>query len=192
MDGKVGALLFNREYFATTPNQDFIPEPPVGDRKVVMRADSFYADGDPILWPQPYNVFNCHHGAIPRPKSLSAHLVIWWEPTHMDFIRLRDPISPIRGLGKLSDSKLGELKSSVSILLSRVQAFMSNLSKSRVPPTLGPMVKMIEHGLARLGSVWTNFRQMAFGVRDVQRCWLDLMAMLDYMEVYKPGWTWLG
>jgi hypothetical protein len=27
---------------------------------------------------------------------------------------------------------------------------------------------------------------MAFGVRDVQRCWLDVMAMLDYMEVYKP------
>jgi hypothetical protein len=99
---------------------------------------------------------------------------------------LRNPTSPIRGLGKLSDSKLGELKSSVSVLLSRVQAFMSNRPKSRAPPTLGPMVKMMEHGLVRLGSVWTNFRQMAFGVRDVQRCWLDLTAMLDYMEVYKP------
>jgi hypothetical protein len=71
-------------------------------------------------------------------------------------------------------------------LLSRVEAFTSNRTKSRAPPTLGPMVKMIEHGLVRLGSVWTNFHQMAFGVRDVQRCWLDLMAMLDYMEVYKP------
>ena len=27
---------------------------------------------------------------------------------------------------------------------------------------------------------------MAFGVRDVQRCWLDLTVMLNYMEVYKP------
>jgi hypothetical protein len=186
MDGKAGALLLDGEYFVTTPNQTFIPEPPVGDRKVFMRADSLYADDDPIRWPQPYNAFSCHHGAIPRPKSLSAHLIIWWEPGRQDFILLESPTSPIRGLGKLSDSKLGELKSSVSILLSRVQAFMSNRSKSRVPPTLGPMVKMIEHGLVRLGSVWTNFRQMAFGVRDVQRCWLDLMAMLDYMEVYKP------
>ena len=151
-----------------------------------MRADSLYADDDPILWPQPYNAFNCHHGAIPMPKSLSAHLIMWWEPTHSDFILLRDPTSPIRGLGKLSDLKLGKLKSSVSVLLSRVQAFMSNTSKSRAPPTLGPLVTMIEHGLVRLGSLWTNFRQMAFGVRDVQRCWLDLMAMLDYMEVYKP------
>jgi hypothetical protein len=48
------------------------------------------------------------------------------------------------------------------------------------------MVKMIEHGLIHLGSVWTNFHQMVFGMRDVQRCWLDVMAMLDYMEIYKP------
>jgi hypothetical protein len=185
-DGKVGALLFGGEYFVTTPNQLFVPEPPLGDRKVVMRADSLYADDDPVLWPQPYNAFNCHHGAIPRPKSLSAHLIMWWEPTHNDFILLRDPTSPIRGLGRLADSRLGELNSSVSVLLSRVQVFMANPSKSRPPPTLGPLVKMIEHGLVRLQSVWTNFRQMAFGVRDVQRCWLELMAMLDYMEVYKP------
>ena len=151
-----------------------------------MRADSLYASDDPILWPQPYNTFNCHHGAIPLFGSLSAHLIIWWEPTREDFIPLRNPASPIRGLGKLSDSKFGELKSSVSALLSRVQAYVSNLSTSWPPPTLGPMVTMIEHGLVRLGSVWTNFRQMAFGVRDVQRCWLDVRAMLDYMEVYKP------
>ncbi|KAF8224766.1 hypothetical protein L208DRAFT_1118728, partial [Tricholoma matsutake] len=82
----------------------FIPEPPAGDRKVMMHANSLYADDDPILWPQPYNAFNCHHGAIPKAKSLSAHLIIWWEPMHEDFIPLRDPASPIWGLGKLSDS----------------------------------------------------------------------------------------
>jgi hypothetical protein len=151
-----------------------------------MRVDGLYADDDPILWPQPYDRFNCHYGAIPSPRSLSTHLIIWWEPTREHFIPLKDPASPIRGLGKLSDSKLGELQSSVAILLSRVQIFLSNQSKSRPPPTLGPMVKMIEHGLVRLGSVWTNFRQMEFGVRDVQRCWLDVRSMLDYMEVYKP------
>jgi hypothetical protein len=186
VDGTIGALLFDGKYFITTPNQTFIPEPPVGNCKVVMRADSLYADDDPTVWPQPYDTFNCHHGAIPTPKSLSAHSIMWWEPTHGEFIPLRDPVSPIRGLGKLLDSKLGDLKSSVSVLLTRVQVYISGSSKARVPSTLGPMVKMIEHGLVRLESVWTNFRQMAFGVRDVQRCWLNLMVMLDYMEVYKP------
>ena len=151
-----------------------------------MCADSFYADDDPILWPQPDNVYNCHHSAIPMLQLLSTHLIIWWEPMHDHFIPLRDPASPIRGLGKLSDSKFGELKSSVTILLSQVQVFMSDLSKSQPPPTLGPMVKIIEHGLIHLGSVCTNFHQMEFGMRDVQRCWLDVRAMLDYMKMYKP------
>jgi hypothetical protein len=57
---------------------------------------------------------------------------------------------------------------------------------SRFPPTLGPLFKMLEHGLQCLESVWTNFRQVAFGVRDVQRCWLEITAMLDYMTIYKP------
>ena len=98
MDGKVGALLLNGEYFVTTPNQSFIFQLPVGDHKVRMCADSLYGDDDPILWPQLYNVFNCHHGAIPRPGSLSTHLIMWWEPQHKDFILLRDPASPIWGL----------------------------------------------------------------------------------------------
>ena len=63
---------------------------------------------------------------------------------------------------------------------------ISGSSKAWVLLTLGHLVKMIEHGLVCLELVWTNFCQMAFGVRDVQRCWLNLIAMLDYMEVYKP------
>jgi hypothetical protein len=27
---------------------------------------------------------------------------------------------------------------------------------------------------------------MEFGVRDVQRIWLEITAMLDYMEIFKP------
>jgi hypothetical protein len=42
---------------------------------------------------------------------------------------------------------------------------------------------MMEHGLTRLQSVYTNFRQMEFCVRDVQCIWLEIMAMLDYMEI---------
>ena len=45
-DGKIGALIFDGEYFVTTPNQTFIPKPLVGDCKVVMCADSLYADDD--------------------------------------------------------------------------------------------------------------------------------------------------
>jgi hypothetical protein len=186
-DGRVGALLFRGKYFITSPNQDFIPTPPLGNsRKVTIRADGLYGDDDSICWPQPYFPYFCHHGAIPLRNSLPAHSIMWWEPTRDQFAPLNDPTALIRGLGKLSEGKLQELKRSASVLFSRVQSYTSSPSLSRALPTLGPMVKMVEHGLVRLESVWTNFRQMSFGVRDVQRCWLDVMAMLDYMEVYKP------
>jgi hypothetical protein len=185
-DGKVGALLLSKQYFVTSLNEDFIPEPPLNSRQVFMRADSLYGDDDPLCWPQPYNPFFCHHAAIPLRNSLPAHSIMWWEPTRDQFAQLDDPTAPIQGLGKLSEAKLQELKHSASVLFPRMQAYISNQPVARTPPILGPMVKMIEHGLARLESVHTNFRQMAVGVRDVQRCWLDVTAMLDYMQIYKP------
>jgi len=120
-----------------------------------MCADSLYGDNDPIHWPQPYNQYNCHHGAIPRPHLLADHLIMWWEPTLGAFIPLKDSASPFQGLGKLSDSKMDEMKSLASVLLSRIQVFVSN---SQVPLTLSPIMKMMEHGLVCLESVWTTFR----------------------------------
>jgi hypothetical protein len=47
-------------------------------------------------------------------------------------------------------------------------------------------MKMLEHGMARLKSMWMNFSQMSFIMRDVQRSWLEITALLDYMTVFKP------
>jgi hypothetical protein len=111
---------------------------------------------------------------------------VWWEPTHRHFVPFKHSIASITNLGKLSEAKLGKLRSSASFLLSRVADYTSSTPVSQVPPTLGPFVKMLEHGLVRLESVWTNFRQMVFSVRDIQRCWLEITAILDYMTIYKP------
>ena len=51
---------------------------------------------------------------------------------------------------------------------------------------LGPLIKMLEHGMACLKLMWMNFSQMSFTVRDVQRCCLEITALLDYMTVFKP------
>ena len=90
------------------------------------------------------------------------------------------------GLGKLTEKRLKELQSSVSFLFSRVTEYTSPIPESRVPPMLGPLMKMLEHGMARLKSMWMNFLQMCFTVRDVQRCWLEITVILDYMTVFKP------
>ena len=137
-------------------------------------------------WPQPYNSVYCHHGAIPRPCSLSAHLIIWWRPTEYDFDAYTHSMVSISGLGKLSERRFRKLQDSVYFLFSRVTDYTSSIPTPKVPSMVGPMMKMLEHGMARLESMWMNFRQMSFTVRDVQRCWLDITALLDYMLVFKP------
>jgi hypothetical protein len=151
-----------------------------------LRADSHYADDDPILWPQPYNTYFSHYAAIPHPGSLPLHDIIWWEPTRDHFVLCQDEGAIIRGLGKLSNTKFFTLRASVDLLLDHVERYRSNTPPNCIPPILDPNVKMIEHGLTRLQSVYTNFRQMEFGIRDVQRIWLEITAMLDYMEIFKP------
>ena len=90
------------------------------------------------------------------------------------------------GLGKLTETRLKELQSLVSFLFSRVTEYTSHIPESQVPPMLGPLMKMLEHGMARLKSMWMNFSQMSNIVRDVQRCWLEITALLNYMTVFKP------
>jgi hypothetical protein len=187
LDGKVGAMISDGHTFITSSSQDYVPYPPLGShRQVQLRSDSRYADDDPILWPQPFIPYFSHYGAIPQPYSLYEHQVIWWMPSHDHFVRHAHPASPVSGLGKLSNIKFAELKASVDSLLERLKNYQAKTPSERQPRILHPFVKMLVHSLARLESVYTNFRQMEFSIRDVQRTWLELTALLDYMEIYKP------
>lgn len=107
-------------------------------------------------------------------------------PSHDHFIHHAHPASPVSGLGKLSDIKFAELKASVDSLLERLKNYQAKTPSERQPRILHPFVKMLVHSLAQLESVYTNFRQMEFSIRDVQWTWLELTALLDYMEIYKP------
>jgi hypothetical protein len=111
---------------------------------------------------------------------------MWWRPTENDFVAYTHSMVSISGLGKLSERQFLKLKDSVSFLFSHVTRYMSSITATQVPLMLGLMVKMLEHGMASPESMWMNFLQMSFTVRDVQRSWLEITAFLDYMLVFKP------
>ena len=186
LDGKVGSITPGGTHFITSANQNFILAPPLGEREVRLRTDTRYGDDDPVLWPQPYMSHNCHFACIPRPNSLADHEIIWWTPTYDHFVPFRSSLSPVGGLGKLSPLKYGVLKSSVDSLLLRAKNYQEATAASSRPPMLQPIVKWLEHCLFQLGSVYATFRQVEFLVRDLQRVWLELRALLDYMEIFKP------
>lgn len=185
LDGLVGAVIFDGKFFITSANANYIPLPPFGDRDVKLRADSRYGDDDPIQWAQPYIAYHSHMAAIPRPNTLLDHLIIWWTPNIGDF-SLPPRSGPVSGLGKLCRPRCIELGTSVVFLEDRVKKYQKSTPPDRSSPSIQPSVKWLQQVLDQLQSVQMSFRHIQFVVRDLQRVWLHVWAVLDYMEIYKP------
>ena len=178
-------MTLDGQSYITTANADYIPLPPFGERQVNLRADSRYGDDDPTQWPQPYLAFHSHFAAIPRPNTLSEHLIIWWTP-HIGDYSISPGRGPVAGLGKLCQPRYNELRTSVMFLEGRATKYQQSISPERKSPSIQPALKWIQQVLAQLHSVQMSFRHIQFVVRDLQRVWLDVWAILDYMEIYKP------
>jgi hypothetical protein len=123
--------------------------------------------------------------AIPRPNTLLDHQIIWWTPTIGDVSCL--PLSgPVSGLWKLCQAKYNQLRTSVIFLTDRVTKHEQSTASERRISLLQPSVKWIEQVLDQLHSVHMPFRHIEFVVRDLQRMWLHVWGVLDYMEIFRP------
>ena len=129
--------------------------------------------------------FGSYPPAIPRPNtSLRDHRIIWWTPASGDY-SLPPRSGPVSGVGKLCQPRYNELRTSVLFLQNRVKKYQQS-NPQRSPSTLQPAIKWVQQVLEQLCSVQMSFRHIKFVVRDLQRLWLEIWAMLDYMEIYKP------
>ena len=123
--------------------------------------------------------------AIPRPNTLVDHQIIWWTPTIGDFAC--PPLSgPVAGLGKLCQPRYNELRTSVIFLNDRATKYKESTKDKQNAAPIQPSVKWIQQVLDQLYSVQMSFRHLEFIVRDLQRVWLHVWGVLDYMEIYKP------
>ena len=148
------------------------------------RADIRYGSDDPTLWPQPWVEQFCHLGSIPRkPDDPNDRLsIMWWDPTRDDFISCGGSL--VDGLGQLSGSKLLCFRDLMSCMDSRVEDHRQrfpNLNK-----LLLVLVRAMQDAFARLDSLKTTFTEMRVGVCEFQHHYLELHAILDYLEIYKP------
>ena len=130
LDGVLGAVILDGQFFITTANAEYIPLPPFGEREVKLRADSRYGDDDPIQWAQPYIAYHSHLAAIPRPNTLLDHMIIWWTPTIGDF-SLPPRSGPVGGIGKLCQPRYNELRTSVIFLEDRVKKYQQSIPPER-------------------------------------------------------------
>jgi hypothetical protein len=181
-DGRVGAIAqVGAEHFFITTNTDYIPVPPVQPFNVSVRLDMRYGIDDPSCWPQLYSETFCHLAAMPKPDARADIAVMWWNLQPSDFV---PGSASTRGLGKLRSTKLANLIGPVEKMSKVVKDYCSG--RSDHSPLFRELVLSMVLSLERLQDLPSTYEQMVFGVTCVQRMYLELDALLNYMTVYKP------
>lgn len=111
---------------------------------------------------------------------------MWWKPTRDAFIPIDSSFLPTIGLGRLAHDKLTEFNACVSALVARVDKYVRETRPERVPVVLAPTLQMVKLSFSRIEAIAMIFRQLEFQICDMQRFWREVVAMLDYMEIYRP------
>ncbi|KAF9037956.1 hypothetical protein BJ165DRAFT_1531862 [Panaeolus papilionaceus] len=191
-DGLVAAHVAHHEndqLICTTPNQHYIPCPPTTSiHSPRIRADFRYGIHDYTLFPQPYVQFYSHLGAIPRKPSNNDPLAImWWDPAPDDFVTSTGGV--LLGTGALIHQKFKVFEEMNCTLHARVAQYRE--STNPVPPQhaldlIATCATALSDAVIRLGTLKTSYTQMRFTVTELQRYYLELIALLDYMQIYQP------
>ena len=107
--------------------------------------------------------------------------LMWWNPEQCDFVVWSG--GAVDGIGLLRQarhSRFEEMKKELSIRISTYH------TKNPPHELLLLLERDMENVLIRLGSLRTTFDQMVFGVTEFQRCYLETVGLLDYLEIYRP------
>lgn len=183
----MGVALGNFVY--TTPNETYIPCPVLGFRRVAVREDYRYGPDDYTLWPQPYSDTFPHLGAIPRqPDDPSDPLqAMWYNPLDSDFKPTNHGGIAV-GLGKLDPVLLDQkFRPLLDALKSRFSHYISSIPADSPHRKFAAVIQQaLFYTFNRLQSFVTTWRNIRFTVVELQRYYLELLGLLDYMEVYKP------
>ncbi|OJT13751.1 hypothetical protein TRAPUB_9706 [Trametes pubescens] len=156
---------------------DFVPSPPVGLVKVVLRKDCRYGWVDPIQWPQVLVEEYEYLCAVQKPVPLDHRLSpVWWAPDESDFERIEG--STIKCLGLLR-------KDSVRPLSNLVDDMSVQVKKSpHIDDRLIWLDAAMRHARDRLHHFPCTYRDTSMQVRETQRYWLMCRAFLDYYDMY--------
>ncbi|KAJ7468356.1 hypothetical protein B0H11DRAFT_1921223 [Mycena galericulata] len=192
-DGRVAAHLWvaNNRCFITT-NARYVPAFAPGDaNELRLRCDMRWGPDDPTLWPHEYSDYYPHFGAVPRRPSTESGKatigIMFWDPERTDFVSPDSGQTLTRGLGKLSQEKVSLLSPLVHGLIKKCEDYSKFLSPAAQPlPLVAQLTDSLCRGLARLSSIPATFERMVLGVTNVQRTYLELAGLLQYMTVYKP------
>ena len=180
----MAAFVASNSYVCTTPNQDVVYRPQIEKQRVSMCADYRFGFNDPTLWPQPYVRTYPHLAAIPRKPADSTDplSIMWWDPTPADFVPLTGGL--VSGLGQLPKEKILLFEEMEKGIQERFRHYKSSTPTPNA--YLLPIERMMHYARLRLSALQLTYEQIRFCVTDFQRYYLEVRAILDYLEIYVP------
>lgn len=185
-DGRVAAFHPKHpSYYIATPNQDKILMPP-GHCNVYARLDGRYGPDDHTQWPQPFSRTAPYLCCIPLDKGPAAEAsIMWWNPTYDDFLPLKHD-GWKTGIGFLPHDELESMEQCCARLRVQVDEYRAKVEDSHHHPVIAPLSANLHRTLSRLRAVAMSRREVLFECRQVQRQWMELRALMDYVEIYEP------
>ncbi|KAF9035300.1 hypothetical protein BJ165DRAFT_1533790 [Panaeolus papilionaceus] len=189
LDGQVAAVMEHKgvKYIITTPNQDHIPVPPIGERELRLRSDLRYGLEDHTQWPQFHVMEYPHLFAILKKPCDGNNLLntLWWTPTEHNFET--EATGALSGLGNLSQRRVEQLQRLKATLVDDVTHLLSSTDSSeKTTEVLTSFRFQMCNTVDRLAALTMPFNEMMFNVTEFQRIYLSLDAMLRYRRVYQP------
>jgi hypothetical protein len=179
-DGLVGAITWDGKFIITSPNCKNICDPPLGgDRTIFHRSNLRFGDDDELQWPQPFLKNYGHLCCIrKRPPQGDIMEVMWELPQRADFLQ---DSGGLCGVGKLHYRVLEGLHRWSEQVLDR-----SAEPKFRAVPLMTQLAQVLKLLLHHLEFISVTFRATQIIVCETQRILLELRALLDYQELYRP------
>ncbi|KAJ7210269.1 hypothetical protein B0H12DRAFT_1079726 [Mycena haematopus] len=184
-DGKVAALAhIGAEHYFITTHADYVPALPSLEvpHALFLRSDMRYGTDDPTLWPQKWTANYCHLAAIAKRGSRLDIAVMWWDPLRSDFI-VGSTI--MQGLGRLKSSQTSKFLPPINDLVDRCTK-LRRTSATPISPLFGQLINNILLWMEQLQTLPTTYPKMVFAVTSLQRAFLELDALYEYMTKYKP------
>ncbi|THU90467.1 hypothetical protein K435DRAFT_864266 [Dendrothele bispora CBS 962.96] len=180
------AVIDAGRFFITTPFPDLTLYNPVlivdGMR---MRKDFRFGLDDYVQWPQKWDRSLCHLACILRvPSDDHPWSLMWWTPTSEYFVLERSCFTT--GLGRLQLARSMEIRKIARELLERSDMFCRTHKNETEVSLAVQLGRQLSDRLNRLEFITVSYRQMCTLVASVQRLFLELHALLEYCDVYKP------
>ncbi|KAJ6608363.1 hypothetical protein B0H10DRAFT_2302872 [Mycena sp. CBHHK59/15] len=161
-DGNVGAFAqLGAQHYFITSNTDYVPALPslTVPHAVFLRSDMRYGTDDPTLWPQQWTSHYPHMPLISTKGSRPELDVMWWNPSLADFV-----------VGSALVARCKELR---------------RTSPALAIPLFGELIQHITMWLEQLQTLPTTYHKMVFALSSLQRAFLELDALYNYMTIYQ-------